>query len=181
MMSDHGDILRGRVTLDMEQVMKHGRTLAMALAVTMLAPLPLLAQGGGQARGGMGGGMSARLLVDQGSVEYLVTKATDLELTADQTAKLEVIGAKWAESTKDSREQLKGMLPQPGQGQAMGGDREAARQRMQAMRPLAEKLTEADEKALAEALALLAEPQQARAKSLLEERAMEARPRRPGS
>ncbi|MBR9989467.1 MAG: hypothetical protein KFH98_06910 [Gemmatimonadetes bacterium] len=159
--------------------MKHGRSLAMALAVSLLAPLPLLAQGGGQGRGGMGGAMSARLLVEQGSVEYLVTKSAELELTADQTKQLETIGAKWAASTKEPREQLKGMLPQ--QGQAMGdGNREAAMQRLQAMRPLAEKLNEDDQKALAEALALLAEPQQARAKTLLEERARDARPRRGG-
>lgn len=159
--------------------MKHGRSLTMALAVSLLAPLPLLAQGGGQGgRGPAGGVMSARLLVEQGSVEYLVTKAADLELTSDQTKQLEAIGAKWSEATKESREQIRGMMPQP--GQAAGGDREAAMQRLQQMRPIAEKLDEEDRKALGEALALLNDAQQTRAKALLDERRQNARPRRGG-
>jgi Spy/CpxP family protein refolding chaperone len=158
--------------------MKHGRSFTIALAVSLLAPLPLLAQGGGQGRGGMGGMMSARLLVEQGSVEYLVTKAADLELTADQTTQLESIGAKWAEATKESREQIRSMLPQP--GQRMGGDRDAMMQRMRQMQPLAQKLNEDDEEALVEALALLDDAQQTKAKALLEERRQSARPRRGG-
>ncbi|MGH7448924.1 MAG: hypothetical protein ACRELT_15235, partial [Longimicrobiales bacterium] len=148
--------------------MKHGRSLVMVLAVSMLAPLPLLAQGGGQGqtRPGMRGAMSARLLVDQGSVEYLVTKAADLGLTADQSNGLESIGAKWAASTQESRAQIRTLLPQ--RGQATGSDRDAMMQRMQQVRPLAEKLTADDQASLAEALKLLDETQQEKARALLE-------------
>jgi hypothetical protein len=155
--------------------MKRGKTLLTALAVSMLAPLPLLAQTADQPqrRGGM---MAARLLVEQGSVEYLVTKATDLQLKADQTTQLEAIGVKWAEATKGSREQIGAAMPQPGQTP----DREAMMQRMQELRPVMEKLREDDQAALDEALKLLDAAQQTKAKALLEERAQNARPRRPG-
>lgn len=159
--------------------MRHGRSLAMALTVSLLAPLPLLAQGGGQGRGGQGGGMAARMLVEQGSVEYLVTKATDLTLTEDQTRQLKAIGDAWAGKTKTQREEIRAMLPQPGQGMG-GGDREAMMQRMQAMRPLAQKLAEEDKAALDQALALLDDAQKAKAATLLEERRRNARPRRGG-
>ncbi|HSK20766.1 MAG TPA: hypothetical protein VK912_16555 [Longimicrobiales bacterium] len=160
--------------------MKNGRSLALALAVFVLAPLPLLAQGGGQGgRGGMGGGaMSARLLIDQGSVEYLVTKADHLGLTAEQKTGLEAIGARWSATTKESREQIRTRLPQP--GQAAGGNREEMMQRLQEMRPFAEKVDEEDRKSLAGALALLNEEQQTKAKALIEERRQNARPRRGG-
>ena len=158
--------------------MKNGRPLALALAVTLLAPLPLLAQGGGQGgRGGMGGGaMSARLLIDQGSVEYLVTKAGDLGLTAEQKTGLEAIGVRWSAVTKESREQIRTRLPQP--GERAGGNREEMMQRLQEMRPFAEKVDEEDRKALAEALTLLNQEQQTKARTLLEERRQNARPRR---
>lgn len=162
--------------------MRHGRSLALALAVSLLAPLPLLAQGGGQGgqgRSAMGGAMSARMLVEQGSVEYLVTRTADLTLTADQTKQLQAIGAKWAEATREQREEMKALLPQPGQGMG-GGDRQAMMERMQTLRPLAEKLAEEDRKALDEALALLDDSQKTRAATLLEERRQSARPRRGG-
>lgn len=162
--------------------MRHGRSLAMALAVSILAPLPLLAQAGGQGgqgRGGMGGAMSARMLVEQGSVEYLVTKAADLALTPDQTKQLQAIGTAWADATKEQRSEIKAMLPEPGQGMG-GGDRQAMMERMQRMRPLAQKLAEDDSKALDEALALLDETQKTKAATLLEERRQNARPRRGG-
>lgn len=160
--------------------MKNGRSLVLALAVLVLAPLPLLAQGGGQGgRGGMGGGaMSARLLIDQGSVEYLATKAGDLALTAEQKAGLEAIGVRWSAATKESREEIRTRLPQP--GQAAGGNREEMMQRLQEMRPFAEKVDEEDRKALAEALTLLNEEQQTKAKALLDERRQNARQRRGG-
>jgi Spy/CpxP family protein refolding chaperone len=157
--------------------MKKVYALVVALAVMMLAPLPLVAQGGGmgQGRGGMG---AARLLLEQGSVEYLVTKAADLALDAEQTASLQMIGADWAESTKESREKARKELPQP--GQAGGGDREAMRARIQALQPVMAALQEQDEKALAEAMKVLNETQQTKAKQLLDERRENARPRRPG-
>jgi Spy/CpxP family protein refolding chaperone len=150
----------------------------IALAVTLLAPLPLLAQGGAQGRGAMGGVMSARLLIDQGSVEYLVTRAADLTLNEDQRTQLEAIAVKWADDTKESRERIKGMLPQ--RGQAAGGDREAMMQRLEQVSPLAEKLTEDDQKALDEAVKVLDDAQREKAKALLDERRQNARPRRAG-
>jgi hypothetical protein len=159
--------------------MKCGR-IALTLALTMLAPLPALAQGGTQGQGrGMGGAMAARLLVDQGSVEYLVTKSEDLKLTADQTKRLEVIGAAYSASTRESREQIRSMLPQP--GQAAGGDREAMMQRMQQVRPLADKLIEDDQKSLDEAILPLDDAQKEKVKALLDERRQNARPRRGGA
>ena len=125
-----------------------------------------------------GGAMSARLLLDQGSVEYLVTKAADLGLTTEQKTGLEAIGVRWSAATKESREQIRTRLPQRGQG--AGGNREEMMQRLQEMRPFAEKVDEEDRKTLAEALGLLNEEQQTRAKALLEERRQNARPRRSG-
>lgn len=154
--------------------MKRTRSLGIALAVTMLAPFPLLAQNGSQ--GGRTGAMSARLLVEMGSVEYLVTKAEELKLNGDQKTRLEAIGAAWAEATKATREEIRGMLPQ--RGQAGSRDREAMRERMQAMRPLAEKLAEEDRKSLDEAVKLLDATQQETVKTLLDERRQSARPRR---
>ncbi|HEX6134216.1 MAG TPA: hypothetical protein VFZ24_09635 [Longimicrobiales bacterium] len=153
--------------------MKRNRTLLLALAISALAPLPLLAQSG-PPQGGRAGAMGARLLLEQGSVEYLVTKAADLQLSSEQTTRLQAIGAKWAESTKTSREQIRAGMPQRGQG----GDREAMMQRMQELQPLMQKLREDDQKSLDEALQLLGEEQQTKAKALLDERARNARPRR---
>jgi hypothetical protein len=151
--------------------MNRGRSLITALIVMLLAPLPLLAQqGGGQGRG-MGGGMGgARLLLEQGSVEFLVTKAADLKLTDEQSAGLKAIGEKWAEATKEERTKIRAELPQPGRGAGAGGDRQAMMQRLQAVQPLMEKVRAEDEKAVAEALKLLDETQQASAKKILEER-----------
>jgi hypothetical protein len=177
-MDERPVMVRGVSLQETEYGMKRGRSLVMALAVMVLAPLPLLAQGGGQGAGrGMGGAMSARLLLDQGSVEYLVTKATDLTLDADQTKKLTDLGAAWAASTKDSRETIRKEMPQPGQGM---GDREAMMQKMQALQPVMQKLAEDDQKSLDEAMKVLSAEQQTKAKTLLEERRQNARPRRPG-
>jgi hypothetical protein len=155
----------------------------VAVLILALAPLPLHAQGGGQ-RGGVGGPgggmMAARALVEQGSVEFLVTRATDLELTADQTAQLTVIGAAWSAATKESRDRIRAVMPQPGQGMGGGGDRQAMMQRMQDLQPVLQQLREDDEKTLDEAMKLLTEPQQARAKQLLTERTERMRPRRGG-
>src|SRR5690606_16207557 len=108
---------RGANTSTTGVPMTRSRTVLMALALTMLAPLPLLAQGGPpQGRGGM---MGARLLLEQGSVEYLVTKAADLQLGDAEKKQLETIGAKWAETTKASRDSIRASMPQQGQG----GDR----------------------------------------------------------
>jgi hypothetical protein len=151
--------------------MKHSRSIMLAMAVTLLAPLPLLAQAGG--RGGMGGpGMAGRGLVEQGSVEFLVTKAEELGLAAEQKEGLAAIGAKWAEETKPSREKIRAEMPTQG----MGGDRQAMMQRLQAIRPLLQELQAEDEKAVAEAMKLLTEAQQATAKKLLEERLTQRRP-----
>jgi hypothetical protein len=161
--------------------MKRGRSFLVALAVLAFVPLPLLAQGGGmggQGRGGMGGGaFAARTLLEHGSVEFLVTKAADLQLSAEQSAKLTAIGEAWAASTKEPRTQLSAAMPQPGQAMG-GGDPAAMRQRLQDIAPVAQKLVEDDEKAVVEAMKLLDEAQQAKAKQLLEERAAAARPRR---
>jgi hypothetical protein len=156
--------------------MMRTRSILMALIVTMLAPLPLLAQGGGQGRGGMGGGaMAARMLLEQGSVEFLVSKATDLQLNEEQATAMKAIGAKWAEETKANRDRIRADMPQAG-GMG-GGDREALMQRFQALQPLFMQLQESDEKAMAEAMKHLNETQQATAKKLVEERRA---PRRPG-
>jgi hypothetical protein len=170
--------------------MMRARSLMVALAVLALVPMPLLAQGGGMGRGGAGGPggamVAARALAEQGSVEFLVTKAADLELTAEQKTKLEAIGAAWSESTKQSRERVRAVMPQPGQamggrggagGGAGGGDRQATMQRIRDLQPVMQKLQEDDQKSLDEALELLSEPQQAKAKQLLEERQASMRPR----
>jgi hypothetical protein len=53
-------------------------------------------------------------------------------------------------------------------------------QRLEQARPLAEKLTEDDQKALDEALKVLDDAQREKAKALLDERRQNARPRRAG-
>ncbi|CAN5784966.1 hypothetical protein BH23GEM10_BH23GEM10_07380 [soil metagenome] len=158
--------------------MNRGRTIAVVLAVLAIAPLPVLAQGG-QGRSGMrgqqaGGMMAARVLLEQGSVEFLVTKAADLGLSADQSAQLTAIGTAWSAATKESRDRVRSSMPQAGQGMG-GGDRQAMMQRMQELQPVMQKLRQDDREALDEALALLNEAQQAKAKTLIEER---LRPRR---
>ena len=145
----------------------------MALAVLALAPLPLLAQGGGARGGAM---MGARLLLEQGSVEFLASKGTELALDDAQAGTLKEIGGRWATATKEAREKIRAELPQRGEG----GDREAMRARVQALQPQFQKLVEEDEKALAEAMQLLNATQQERARALLEERRANARPRRAG-
>jgi hypothetical protein len=157
------------------------RPLLVALVVALLAPMPVLAQGGGQGQGrpggmgGPGGGMmAARALLEQGSVQFLVTKAADMQLTAEQTAALGVIGAKWAEDTKESRDRVIAIMPAPGQGMG-GGDRQA----MQGLIPLMQKLQEQDREALDAALMVLSEPQQATARRLIAERQPARRP--PGA
>jgi hypothetical protein len=156
------------------------RSIIMAVVVMLVAPLPLLAQQGGQ-RGGMGGGvMAARALLEQGSVEFIASKAAELKLTEEQTAALQVIGARWSEDTKDSRAKITAELPQAGgMGSGMGaGGREALMQRFQALAPVMQKLQEDDAKAMAEAMKLLDESQQATAAKMVEERRMPQR--RPG-
>lgn len=165
--------------------MRRVQSFVVALAVLALVPMPLLAQGGGQGRGmggpgGPGGLMAARMLLDEGSVEFLAGKATELQLTAEQTTQLKTIGAAWSEATKESREKVRAALPQPGQGMGAGGDRQAMMQRMQDLQPVMQKLQEDDGKSVEEAMKVLTEPQQARAKTLLEERAESMRPRRGG-
>ncbi|CAN5893789.1 hypothetical protein BH23GEM9_BH23GEM9_35110 [soil metagenome] len=153
------------------------RSIVTALVVMLLAPLPLLAQqGGGQGRGGMAGGglMGARVLMEQGSVEFLTTKAADLQLNEEQVPGLKVIGEKWATDTKEDRAKVLAELPQGGQG--AGGDRQAMMQRLQGLQPVMQKIREADQLAVTEALKLLNETQQAAATKLIEER---RQPRRP--
>ncbi|MEX1181780.1 MAG: hypothetical protein WEF86_00995 [Gemmatimonadota bacterium] len=159
--------------------MKGNRFFLVAIML-LAAPLPLFAQGGG-AGGGRGGMMSSRALLEQGSVEYLVTHAAHLQLSAEQTSGLQTIGAAWSAATKESREQVSASMPARAQGEAAAGNREAMMQRMQELRPVLQKLTEDDQKALDEALALLSDPQKAEARKLLEERAAAMRPRRGGN
>jgi hypothetical protein len=156
------------------------RTFTVVLAVLLLAPVQLVAQQrGGMGQQGPGGGlMAARAVLDQGSVEYLATKASDLQLTDAQAGTLKAIGEQWARDTKAARDQIRGVLPAPGQPPA--GDRQAMMQQMMALMPVMQKLVEDDEKAVTEAMKALSEEQQAAAKKLLEERRDSMRMRRGG-
>ncbi|HSJ10376.1 MAG TPA: Spy/CpxP family protein refolding chaperone [Longimicrobiales bacterium] len=165
--------------------MKQGRSLMMALAVTVLAALPAQAQQGGmggQGRGGMGNLGMARALTEQGSVEFLVSKAADLKITDAQKTALQALATAWATTVKESREQVKANMPAQGQGMggAPGGDREAMMARFQALQPHMQKLTEEDAKSVEEAMKLLNDEQKVAAKALLDARAESTRPRRPG-
>ena len=165
------------------------RTLVLALAVAALVPTSAFAQqGGGQGgmgRGGMGGQgmaglMAARNLVEQGNVAFLAGRS-EMQLTAEQSAALRVIAERWDAETKEAREQVRPLLPQPGQagpGGMGGGDRQAMMQRFQEMAGVIQKLVEDDRKAVDEAMKHLNETQQATARRLLEER---NQPRRPGA
>jgi hypothetical protein len=162
------------------------RTLVVA-ALMLLAPLPLLAQGGGgrmgaqggQGMGMMGGLMQIRGIVEQSSVDFLIGKAETLKLNAEQTGHLKHISASYAEATKASREQL-ASLPQLGGGAAAGGDRQALMQRMQQLVPHVEKVLEEDQKAVQAAMALFSAEQKPAAEKLLEERRQASMPRRGG-
>jgi hypothetical protein len=160
------------------------RPLTIALAVLLLAPLQVIAQAGGQG-GGMGqqgpGGalMTARTLLEHGSVEFLTGKAADLQLTDAQALALATIGAKWSEDTKASRSRIQAVMPAPGQPMG-GGDRQGLMQQMQELMPVMQKLVEEDEKALGEAMKSLSDAQQATARRLLDERRESMRPRRGG-
>jgi hypothetical protein len=162
-----------------------GRSLTMAMTLLLLAPLQLMAQAGGQGRGagqqGPGGAlMTARTLLEHGSVEYLADKAADLQLTVEQAQALKAIGASWSEETKSSRSRIQAVMPAQGQPMGGGGDRQALMMQMQELMPVMQKLVDDDGKALGEAMKLLSEPQQATARRLLDERRESMRPRRGG-
>jgi hypothetical protein len=159
------------------------RSIIMALVVMLVAPLPLLAQQGGGQRGGMGGGaLAARVLLEQGSVEFIASKAAELKLTEEQATALTAIGARWTEETKASRAKIAAGMPQAGDMGGMGGmgggNREALMQRFQALAPMMQKLQEDDATAMAEAMKLLDETQQVAARRMVDERRMPQR--RPG-
>jgi hypothetical protein len=165
--------------------MMRGRSLTMAMTLLLLAPLQLMAQAGGQGRGagqqGPGGAlMTARTLLEHGSVEYLADKAADLQLTVEQAQALKAIGASWSEETKSSRSRIQAVMPAQGQPMGGGGDRQALMMQMQELMPVMQKLVDDDGKALGEAMKLLSEPQQATARRLLDERRESMRPRRGG-
>jgi Spy/CpxP family protein refolding chaperone len=155
-----------------------GRSLNVAVALLLLAPLHVAAQGGGP--GGMGGGALAgsRALLEQGSVEFLAMKQAELQLTTEQVATLTELGQKWAEETKPSRDRIRAVLPAPGQPPA--GDRQAMMQQLMELQPVMQKLMDDDQKALDEAMKSLSAEQQATARGLLEERRNSMRVRRGG-
>jgi hypothetical protein len=163
--------------------MMRTRSLAVALVIALLAPAAAFGQGGqgrgGMGQGGQGGLMAARNLVEQGNVEFLLTKAADLQFTAEQSAALKVIADKFTADTKEPREQLSAVLAQFGQGMGGGGgDMQAMRGRIEQIMPMAMKLAEDDQKAVEEAMKHLNDGQKAKARQLIEER---NRPRRPGT
>jgi glutamate 5-kinase len=165
--------------------MMRNRSLAVALVALLIAPAAAFAQQGGGMRGGMGQGgmgalMAARNLLEQGNVEFLLTKATELQLTAEQSAALKSIGEKFASDTKEPREQLRSVLPQAGQGMGGmgGGDMQAMAARFEQLAPVMLKLVEDDQKAVDEALKHLDDGQKTKARELIEAR---IRPRRQGS
>jgi hypothetical protein len=163
-----------------------GRPATIAIALLLLAPLQLMAQTGGQGRGagqqGPGGPlMTARTLLEHGSVEHLVEKAADLQLTAEQVQTLQQIGAAWSEETKSSRTRIQAVMPAPGRpAGGGGGDRQAMMMQVQELMPVMQKLVDDDARALEEAMKLLSETQQTTAHRLLEERRESMRPRRGG-
>ena len=124
------------------------------------------------------GMMGARALIEQGSVGFLASKKDDLKADDALIAKLNEIEKTFAAKTADDRAKLKEGLPQPGQGMNAGGDRDAMRDRMQALRPMMDAVTAADEEAKKEAMALLSDEQKKTAESLLQARMEALRPRR---
>jgi hypothetical protein len=162
-----------------------GRPVRIAIALLLLAPLQLMAQTGGQGRGagqqGPGGAlMTARTILEHGSVEHLLEKAADLQLTAAQAQTLQQIGAAWSEETKASRTRIQAVMPAPGQPAGGGGDRQAMMMQLQELMPVMQKLVDDDATALEAAMKLLSEAQQATARRLLDERRESMRPRRGG-
>jgi hypothetical protein len=163
------------------------RALVAALVMSLVVPAAAFAQQGGMGRGqggqgmgGQGGIMAARNLVEQGNVEFLLGKATDLKLTEEQKAALKVVADKWTAETKEARDQVRPLMPQQGQGMGGmgGGDMQAMRARLEQMMPLMQNLVETDQKAMEEAMKHLDDSQKAASRTLVQER---NRPRRPGT
>jgi hypothetical protein len=162
------------------------RSLTVAFALALLVPAAAFAQQGGGGRGGMGGGqamgglMAARNLMEQGNVEFLMSKAADLQLTAEQSTSLKVIAEKWTADTKEARDQVRPVLGQAQGGMGGmggGGDMQAMRARLEQMAPHVQKMVDADRAAMDEAMKLLNDTQKESARRMVEQR---NQPRRPG-
>lgn len=153
------------------------------IALALLLPLPALAQGPG---GGRGGGMGAAfVLVEQGSVEYLTTRAEDLGLSDAQVTRLTAIAAEFDERTGEQRERIRANMPQRmggprgggGGGARGGGGRGEMMQRMQELQPLFQSLLEEDRTSTEKAMEVLDEAQRTVANRLLAERTPQGRGR----
>jgi hypothetical protein len=142
------------------------RILLFALAALLL-PLPALAQDTTRPN------PMDRILLRNSSIDFLLSKSTELALTPDLTAKLTALDARFEEKAKPIRAQIQAQLPQD-----MGGDREAMRAAMQQVRPLTQQLRDLDQQFVGDAVKLLGADQQAAANRLLEERRAMRGPRR---
>lgn len=156
--------------------MKHGYAIGLALAL-LLGPTALQGQvrderdAMAQLQEAIRVGLAA---LDQGSVQYLVTKRSELQLTADQVAKLTAIGRRWSEATQASRDALRSAVGQAGQQmQRREGDRQQLQAQFQRILPHAMLVQQEDMKAFEEAMRLLQPEQQRRSKALIEARLAE--------
>ena len=86
-----------------------GSRTILGVAAALLLPLSLVAQAPGGGRSG--GFAAARLLLDQGSAEFLASKAAELTLTDRQEVQLTELATKFKDATNSERERLAAILP----------------------------------------------------------------------
>ena len=156
--------------------MKNRYALALSLALLMV-PGAVQAQGReqrdpmAQVQDAIRAGLAA---LDEGSVQYLVTKGADLQLTRDQVVRLNAIGRQWSEATQASRQALRTALQRVGQqAPRRDVDRQELQAQLQQILPHAMLVQQEDVKAFEEALRVLQPAQQRRAKALIEARVAE--------
>ena len=156
--------------------MKNRYVLALSLALLMV-PGAVHAQRGdqrdpmAQVQEAIRAGLAA---LDEGSVQYLVTKGADLQLTRDQVVRLNAIGRQWSEATQASRQALRTALQRAGQQVPRRDvDRQELQAQLQQILPHAMLVQQEDVKAFEEAMRVLQPAQQRRAKALIEARVAE--------
>jgi hypothetical protein len=165
--------------------MKH-RWIVILAAGVLVAPGPLAAQ---QQRGGQTQGpqlaeimQAVRIglaVMDQSNVHYLLSRGSELNLTADQRTRMLALATRWSQATRASRDTLRSAMRRDPQTMrnAQVPDMQG---RLQQLMPHAMLLFQEDQKALMETIELLEPAQRDKAKALIEERIEEIKAMRGG-
>lgn len=130
------------------------RSVLTALGALVLVVAPLAAQGR-PGRPGAGWWMRGPAEMVRNPMQVLLDHKADLALTADQVQKLEAIRAKVDKENGPRWEQLKKAFGDKAPADMTVEERQALRERMQALQPVSDKVRETNRTATTEARALL--------------------------